>query len=66
MVRFTKQKTCIKKLEERVAKLKKLRIASLSEDDALKTDNYLMICYLVAYKGTYSKLCITGWLAILI
>ena len=48
MARLSQRKTCIKNLEERDAKLKKLYLASLIEDDALKPDNCLMILCLIA------------------
>jgi len=50
MARPSKRKTYIKKLEERVTKLKKAYIASLGDDDGLQRDNYLSILYLVAHR----------------
>ena len=45
---LSKRKTCIKNLKKRVAKLKNSYIASLSEEDSLKPDNYLMILCMFA------------------
>ena len=51
MPRVSKKVTYIKKLENRVAKLKKLFIASLSADDEfLYPDNYLYVLYMVCYR----------------
>ena len=61
MARLSKRKMCIKKLEERVIKLKKLCIASLGDDDVLQPDNYLHVLYIVAYrklKHVTSKRCL--------
>ena len=51
MARLSKRKMCIKKLEERVIKLKKLCIASLGDDDVLQPDNYLCVLCLVAHRN---------------
>ena len=51
MPRISKRLTYIKKWDDRVAKLKKIFIASLSSDDeVLDPDNYLYILYMIQYR----------------
>ena len=50
MARLSKRKTCIKKLEERVDKLKNTCIAFPNGDDALELDNYLWVLHMVSYR----------------
>ena len=51
MPRMSKRLTYIKKLEDRVAKLKKMFIASVSnDDDMLDPDNYLHIFHMISYR----------------
>ena len=51
MPRISKRLTYIKKLEDRVNKLKKIFIASLRlDDDVLDPDNYLYILYMIQHR----------------
>ena len=51
MPRASKRATFIKKLEKRVQKLKKSRMASLSaDDDFLEPDDYLRVLHVVSYR----------------
>ena len=50
MVRLSKRRTYLKKLETRVNKLRKAYLTSLNDDSELfETNNYLHLMYIVSY-----------------